>query len=167
MLARTPSFIAMNAIREQFERIKADKFLLTWNIVNLFVILGPLIVFGVARRGAENYNYGNNNNNNNNNYQENWNGQNEYRYDQYGNFLGQKHWWQFWKRNNHYNQNGVSYYQEQNQGGQQENGFGAPWWCKCCGCYPLVFILCASKLIHRSFVYVLVFSLFFRSLLDR
>lgn len=119
----------MNFFREQYYSIRRDSFLLAWNLSTLLVILLPLIIFGVARRGAESN--GNGNNYDDDNYEERWNQQNEWRFDQYGNFLGQKHWWQFWKRNNHFDRNGNSYYQEQNQGDQRQNEMGAPWWCKC------------------------------------
>ncbi len=118
-------------LREQYDRIKGDRFLLAWNISILVVILLPLLIFGVARLGVENHHYGNyynSNNNNNNNSQLNWNQLNQWRYDQNGNFMGQKHWWQFWKRNNHYDRNGNEYYGQQHQ---QQNQNGAPWWCKC------------------------------------
>jgi len=59
-------------------------------------------------------------------YDENQNqdDQNENYYDEYGNYVGPTHWWQFWKsnNNNNYNNNG----EDENDNDER----GTPWWCE-------------------------------------
>lgn len=69
-------------LREQYERIRADRFLMAWNVSLLVAIALPLIVFAVARVGGEGEQ------------------EQEYQYDMYGNRI---HWWQFWKKQQYNN----------------------------------------------------------------
>jgi len=102
-----------------FAKIVSDTFLLAWNVSSAVTFLLPLFAFSVARLTSESEeDYNDNQNNNENNYYDN-NYQNPNNYDQYGNYVGPTHWWQFWKRNN----NG-QYEQEENSGDE----YGAPWW---------------------------------------
>ena len=105
-----------------FARIVSDTFLLTWNVASAVTFLLPLFAFTVARLTSEqeydeNQNY---DQNNNNYYSDPY--QNPNNYDQYGNYVGPTHWWEFWKRNN-----GNQYYEE-DQRSNDENV--APWWCE-------------------------------------
>jgi hypothetical protein len=104
----------------------SDPMILSWNVGSLVTILLPLFTFMVARlTNEEEWNYNNNNNN-----EQNQNGENYYdnpyanpdNYDEYGNYVGPTHWWQFWKKNNNNNNNG--------EGGGDGNEMRAPWWCK-------------------------------------
>lgn len=95
-------------VRAQYDRIRSDRFLLAWNLATLSVLLAPLIIFAIARAGADGE-------------EQQQQDQADY-YDEYGNYVGPSHWWQFWKKNN-YNNN---YNQDQGQNDQEEGG--APWW---------------------------------------
>lgn len=97
--------------RSFLDRIRSDRFLLAWNISLFSTLILPLIVFSVARAGRQDEDEGRN--------QED---QSEYQYDENGNYIGQKHWWQFWKQNS-------NFYNDQHENNQQRED-GAPWWCK-------------------------------------
>jgi len=104
-----------------FARIASDSFLLTWNVSSAVTFLLPLFSFAVARLTSqqeydENGNQQQDGNANDQYYSNPY--QNPNNYDQYGNYVGPQHWWEFWKRN---------------RGGEYENGSndeerGAPWW---------------------------------------
>jgi hypothetical protein len=112
------------------QALAADSFILIWNVGMLVTLLLPLTAFTISRlTNKEEWNYNNNNNNNNGEQQgNNYYNDNPYanpdNYDEYGNYVGPTHWWQFWKKNNNQN-NGEG-------GGEQGEGqqFRAPWWCE-------------------------------------
>jgi hypothetical protein len=88
-----------------------DPLVLTWNVGSLVTVFLPLISFTIARlTNEEDWNY-EQEQNNNNNYD------NPENYDEYGNYVGPTHWWQFWRRNS-------------NGQGDGQNEVRAPWWCK-------------------------------------
>jgi hypothetical protein len=58
-------------------------------------------------------------------------------YDEYGNYVGPTHWWQFWKKSNNNN--------EQQQDGEQDQNL-SPWWCK----YGTVFELTVCDMNDRT-----------------
>lgn len=102
----------------------SDTFLLAWNVSSAVTFLLPLFAFTVARLTSqqeydENGNQNQNGEQNQNQYYSNPY-QNPNNYDQYGNYVGPQHWWEFWKRNR-----GGEY--EQNDGSNDEER-GAPWW---------------------------------------
>ena len=104
-----------------FARLPSDSFLLVWNVASVVTFLLPLMAFSIARLTSDqdgNENQGDDQNENyyNNNYQ------NPDNYDEYGNYVGPTHWWEFWKSNN----NGQNDGQEENDNDER----GAPWWCK-------------------------------------
>ncbi|KAG7368490.1 hypothetical protein IV203_031233 [Nitzschia inconspicua] len=97
----------------------SDPFVLSWNVGSLVTVLLPLFIFMIARlTNQEEWNYNQNQqqqgdaNYNDNPYA------NPDNYDEYGNYVGPTHWWQFWKSSNN--------------GGDGENGdrneMRAPWW---------------------------------------
>jgi hypothetical protein len=95
------------------QQILSSKFLIAWNVASVLSLLLPLLIFSIAR--ARNNGDYDENENDNQDEQENY-------YDEYGNYVGPAHWWQFWKaNNNNYNNDG----QEEDDGDA-----GAPWWCK-------------------------------------
>lgn len=100
-------------LRENFERIRADKLLLTWNVVIALVAAVPLLIFVVARAGIQG------------NYEDDEGQQDQQQYDYYGNPY-KNHWWQFWRKANPYAQ----YEDDQGQNQDQNQEGGAPWWCK-------------------------------------
>ena len=107
-----------------FARIASDTFLLAWNVTSVVTFLVPLFAFSVARLTTE-QEY-DENGNQNQDYNENQYYSNQYQnpnnYDQYGNYVGPQHWWEFWKRNR-----GGEYEQED---GRNDEERGAPWWCE-------------------------------------
>jgi hypothetical protein len=112
-----------------FGRINmGDPFVLTWNVSAIVTILLPLLAFTTARLTNQEdwYNYQQNQNQNgeengqNNNYNDPY--ANPENYDEYGNYVGPTHWWQFWKKNNRNNNN--------EGGGEQREYDRTPWWCK-------------------------------------
>ena len=106
-----------------FARIASDTFLLAWNVTSVVTFLVPLFAFSVARLTTEQEYDENGNQNqdyNENQYSNQY--QNPNNYDQYGNYVGPQHWWEFWKRNR-----GGEYEQED---GRNDEERGAPWWCE-------------------------------------
>lgn len=102
-------------------KIASDTFLLAWNVSSLVTFLLPLFAFTVDRLSSnqewdenqdQNQDYDNNNNYYSNPYQ------NPNNYDQYGNYVGPQHWWEFWKRNR-----GGEYDEERSNEERM-----APWW---------------------------------------
>ena len=112
----------------------SDPFTLIFN-VGMMISLGlPMLAYTVARLTNEQYwqEQQNEEQNQEQDYQEQYYRQN---YDQYGNYVGPTHWWQFWKKNNNNNNNGYYYGEEQQQQQQEEqndreNQIRSPWWCK-------------------------------------
>ena len=94
---------------ELIQQIRNDRFLMAFTISKAVALILPLIIFMIARATAPEY-------------YENQNRDQEEQYDEYGNYIGQPHWWQFWKSSNNYN------YEEGEE--QREDERGAPWWCK-------------------------------------
>jgi hypothetical protein len=101
----------MNAtLNAKLQQIKsADRFLLLWNLSSLVTLVLPLLVFTIARATSDG-----------DGEEEGDSGD----YDEYGNYVGSGHWWQFWKSSNN-NQNNND---DEQQDGDEEDG--APWWCK-------------------------------------
>ena len=101
----------------------SDPFILTWNIGTTVTLLLPLLIFTVARlTNQEEYNNGEQNGEQD--YYDNNPYNNPENYDEYGNYVGPTHWWQFWKRSNNNYQNGEG---GGNSGDEQNR---TPWWCK-------------------------------------
>jgi hypothetical protein len=112
--------------------LMADPFILTWNVATLVTLLMPLMSFTISRLTNEEY-WGQQGQggNDQNNYQNPY--ENPENYDEYGNYVGPTHWWQFWKSNNRGNDGG---------GEDGNNGeFLTPWWCKYarCGLCGIIF----------------------------
>lgn len=103
-----------------FARFCSDTFTLAWNAGAVVTLLIPLLAFTGARLsnsydweqgGGENQNGG---------YWSDYN--NPDNYDEYGQYVGPSHWWQFWK--------GAG---EGGDGDNNNNDNGerrSPWWCK-------------------------------------
>ena len=102
--------------------VASDAFLLTWNVSSIVTFLFPLFAFTVDRLTSyqENDENGEQNQENENYYSNPY--QNPNNYDQYGNYVGPQHWWEFWKRNR------GGEYEEGNNDENEERG--APWWCE-------------------------------------
>lgn len=108
----------MSAVKAALARMSSDSFLLAWNVSSAVTFLFPLFAFSVARLTSESeWNQNENQNNDENYYEDPY--QNPENYDEYGNYVGPTPWWQFWKRNNNYQEQGE-------QGSNDERG--APWW---------------------------------------
>lgn len=106
----------MTIIKTTFARISSDKFLLFWNVASLVTFFLPLISFTVDRLTPRYDDDGNQVQNEDyyNPYE------NENNYDQYGNYIGPQHWWEFWKDHRNADANNDA----------NDNEAGAPWWCK-------------------------------------
>ena len=105
----------LTILKTTFARISADTFLLAWNVASIVTFLLPLLAFTVGRLTTR---YDEDGNAQNEDYYNPY--ENENNYDEYGNYIGPQHWWEFWKDH----RNG-----EQNNDNNDEAG--APWWCKC------------------------------------
>lgn len=106
-----------------YNTIKSDTFLLVWNIASVVTFVLPLFAFSVARlTGDRDWNEGQDDNENNQ-YQNNY--EDPDYYDEYGNYIGPNHWWEFWKTKNNNNNN-----DNNGDDGGEENRyeFTAPWW---------------------------------------
>mmetsp|Transcript_15945 Transcript_15945/g.36786 ORF Transcript_15945/g.36786 Transcript_15945/m.36786 type:complete len:262 (-) Transcript_15945:213-998(-) len=110
----------MRRIMISFAKIKSDTFLLVWNIASVVTFVLPLFAFSVARLTSDRDWNEDQNDNDNNQYQNNY--ENPDYYDEYGNYIGPNHWWEFWKKNNNNDNDGDD--------GDDENGyeFRTPWW---------------------------------------
>lgn len=98
--------------------IKSDTFLLVWNLSSAITFVLPLFAFTVARLTSE-QDYDQSEDNDENNYYDNPY-QNPDNYDEYGNYVGPTHWWQFWKRNNNNQYN--------DDGNNSNDERMSPWW---------------------------------------
>ena len=107
----------LTIIKTTFARISADTFLLAWNVASLVTFLLPLLSFTVDRLTPRYDNDGNQVQNED--YYDPY--ENPNNYDQYGNYVGPQHWWEFWKDNRNGDQNDNN----------DNDEVGAPWWCKC------------------------------------
>jgi hypothetical protein len=94
-------------MNSKMQLLLADRFLFAFNLSSVGNVVLPLLVFGLARLTT-------------NDGEDDDQQENENQYDEYGNYNGQSRWWQFWKSNNNYNENGD----------QSEDEQGSPWWCK-------------------------------------
>lgn len=108
--------MVLTIIKTTFARISSDKFLLFWNVASLVTFFLPLISFTVDRLTPRYDDDGNQVQNEDyyNPYE------NENNYDQYGNYIGPQHWWEFWKDHRNGDANNDA----------NDDEAGAPWWCK-------------------------------------
>jgi len=92
------------------QHILSSKFLIVWNIASAMSLLLPILIFTIARMR----------NNGDENQDDNQDQEQENYYDEYGNYVGPTHWWQFWKSsNNNYDNDGQQ---------EDDREAGVPWW---------------------------------------
>mmetsp|Transcript_39063 Transcript_39063/g.94473 ORF Transcript_39063/g.94473 Transcript_39063/m.94473 type:complete len:273 (+) Transcript_39063:311-1129(+) len=105
----------------------SDPFTLIFN-VGMMISLGlPMLAYMIARLTNEQYQQEQQNQQEQNqeDYQQQYYQQN---YDQYGNYVGPTHWWQFWKKNNNGYYYGEDQQQQQEEQNDRENEIRSPWW---------------------------------------
>ena len=118
---------------EVLHTIRSDALLVSWNIVSALSVILPLLCFWIARATPNNYGEGgegggDGNYNSNDYYYEQ---RRKYGYvDQYGNYVEPKRWWQFWKSDAIYREQGAEGQEGGNSGDYNNREAGAPWWCK-------------------------------------
>jgi hypothetical protein len=100
-----------------------DPLVVNWNLGSFVTVFFPLISFTVARlTNKEDWNYDGQQQQQQQqqqqNYDNNYYDENPEDYDEYGNYVGPTHWWQFWKMN------------KNSEGGGGGDVTRAPWWCK-------------------------------------
>lgn len=108
--------MASTMIISRLQLAFSEPFTIVFN-VGMMITLGiPMLAYMIARLTNEQYQQDGNNNNNQEQDMEQYYAQN---YDQDGNYIGSKKWWQFWKSSNG---------QQEEQDGREQNM--APWWCE-------------------------------------